>query len=213
MTPWLRAVGATVVLVTGAAVMPYGPVAAPLGAGVAYGAEGARAAPSSPSPSPSPSSSSSRGPSPSGEPSQAGGRPGEGRDRPGRHEVTEGQSWERERGDRDGADDGGAGAAPRRPGHAEDVSGRPDAPGVPRPGDDGAVSRAPGGGDTAPRTPATQAAVPVPSATSRAAEPNTVASTDPVLRILPLGSGLMLIGLGFGLAFVALRMRQGRGTS
>jgi hypothetical protein len=53
----------------------------------------------------------------------------------------------------------------------------------------------------------------VPSATSRAAEPNAVASTEPVLRILPLGSGLMLIGLGFGLAFVALRMRQGRGTS
>jgi hypothetical protein len=54
----------------------------------------------------------------------------------------------------------------------------------------------------------------VPSATSRAAEPDAVASsTEPVLRILPLGSGLMLIGLGFGLAFVALRMRQGRGAS
>ncbi|MFC8366966.1 MULTISPECIES: hypothetical protein [unclassified Streptomyces] len=76
------------------------------------------------------------------------------------------------------------------------------------------MSRAPDAGDTVPRTPASQAAVPLPSATSRAAEPNTVASsTEPVLRILPLGSGLMLIGLGFGLAFVALRMRQGRGAS
>jgi len=80
--------------------------------------------------------------------------------------------------------------------------------------DDGTVSRTPDAGDTVPRTPASQVAVPVPSATSRAAEPDTAASsTEPVLRVLPLGSGLMLIGLGFGLAFVALRMRQGRGTS
>ncbi|MFF6874979.1 hypothetical protein ACFY9S_06535 [Streptomyces sp. NPDC012474] len=30
----------------------------------------------------------------------------------------------------------------------------------------------------------------------------------PVLRILPLGSGLVLIGLGLGLAFFALRLRR-----
>ncbi|GAA3300350.1 hypothetical protein GCM10020295_40880 [Streptomyces cinereospinus] len=35
--------------------------------------------------------------------------------------------------------------------------------------------------------------------------------TEPVLRILPLGSGLVLIGLGLGLAFVALRVRRARG--
>ncbi|MEW2074938.1 hypothetical protein AB0941_15070 [Streptomyces sp. NPDC013433] len=131
--------------------------------------------------------------------------------------MTEEEPRERERerghGDRDGAHDGDTGAVPRKPGHAEDMSGRPDAAGVPRPGNDEDAPRAPGGGDTVPRTPASQAAVPEPSATSRAAEPNAVASTEPVLRILPLGSGLVLIGLGFGLAFVALRMRQGNGTS
>ncbi|MFD7874034.1 hypothetical protein ACFV5G_07880 [Streptomyces sp. NPDC059766] len=37
----------------------------------------------------------------------------------------------------------------------------------------------------------------------------SAAPPEPVLRILPLGSGLMLIGLGFGLAFVALRLRRG----
>ncbi|MFJ4469946.1 hypothetical protein ACIP2X_21090 [Streptomyces sp. NPDC089424] len=35
--------------------------------------------------------------------------------------------------------------------------------------------------------------------------------SGPVLRILPLGSGLVLIGLGLGLAFVALRVRRVRG--
>jgi hypothetical protein len=29
-----------------------------------------------------------------------------------------------------------------------------------------------------------------------------------MLRILPLGSGLVLIGLGLGLAFIALRVRR-----
>jgi len=33
--------------------------------------------------------------------------------------------------------------------------------------------------------------------------------TEPVLRILPLGSGLILIGLGLGLAFIGLRVRRG----
>ncbi|WP_241267055.1 hypothetical protein [Streptomyces scabichelini] len=35
------------------------------------------------------------------------------------------------------------------------------------------------------------------------------APTEPVLRILPLGSGLVLMGLGLGLAFLALRVRRG----
>ncbi|WP_202918299.1 hypothetical protein [Streptomyces cavernae] len=35
------------------------------------------------------------------------------------------------------------------------------------------------------------------------------ASTEPVLRVLPLGSGLILIGAGLGLAFVGLRVRRG----
>jgi hypothetical protein len=34
-------------------------------------------------------------------------------------------------------------------------------------------------------------------------------TAEPALQILPLGSGLVLIGLGLGLAFVALRVRRG----
>ncbi len=34
------------------------------------------------------------------------------------------------------------------------------------------------------------------------------APTEPVLRILPLGSGLVLIGLGLGLALLGLRLRK-----
>jgi hypothetical protein len=33
-------------------------------------------------------------------------------------------------------------------------------------------------------------------------------ATEPVLHILPLGSGLVLIGLGLGLAFIGLRVRR-----
>ncbi|MFC5669179.1 hypothetical protein [Streptomyces incanus] len=36
----------------------------------------------------------------------------------------------------------------------------------------------------------------------------TERSTGPVLRILPLGGGLVLMGLGLGLAFVGLRLRR-----
>ncbi|MFE0443482.1 prolipoprotein diacylglyceryl transferase [Streptomyces fungicidicus] len=194
---------ATVVLAAGTAVLPYGPVAPPLGAKAAYGAPGAGPSSRSPSPSASPSASTS----PTGEPSHTGNRPDEERDRPGRHEGRPPGAEERER------DDGSA--EPHRPGRAEPggTTGRPDTGARhdrPRPDDDG--PRAPGKEDTAPsRTPASQAAVPEPSATSPSAAPNTAASTEPVLRILPLGSGLVLIGLGFGLAFVALRMRQAAG--
>lgn len=205
MAPWLRVVGATVVLGAGAAVMPYVPATGPAGtatavvaeAAVAYPASGVDAGPVlSRSPSPSPSSGASSSPTPvppSERPSRAGNRPGEGRERPGRHEPAEEPRGEREQ--RDEADDG-AGTE------------RPD---VPRRADEETVSRAPGTGDSTPEGPASPAAVPVPSTSSEAAEPHTVASTEPVLRILPLGSGLVLIGLGFGLAFVALRMRQAAG--
>ncbi|WP_221348397.1 hypothetical protein [Streptomyces beigongshangae] len=35
-----------------------------------------------------------------------------------------------------------------------------------------------------------------------------VRASEPVLRVLPLGTGLVLIGLGLGLAFFALRARR-----
>ncbi|MET7938693.1 hypothetical protein [Streptomyces sp. NPDC005302] len=34
-------------------------------------------------------------------------------------------------------------------------------------------------------------------------------STEPVWQVLPLGGGLILVGLGLGLAFVGLRVRRG----
>ncbi|NEC29008.1 hypothetical protein G3I20_21095 [Streptomyces sp. SID8111] len=70
-----------------------------------------------------------------------------------------------------------------------------------------------GGADAAARAPASEAAVPMPSAPTTA--PNALGGpgrpVEPVLRILPLGSGLVLIGLGLGLAFIGLRMRQSAG--
>ncbi len=72
-------------------------------------------------------------------------------------------------------------------------------------GDSGGVTPT-GAGDTA--------VAPAPATSSPAARPDTVAGTavEPVLRILPLGSGLVLMGLGFALAFLGLRMRQERGA-
>jgi len=58
--------------------------------------------------------------------------------------------------------------------------------------------------------------VPVPESapTSVPDEPQDAALpapvSDPVLRILPLGSGLVLVGLGLGLALLALRLRVRR---
>jgi hypothetical protein len=51
----------------------------------------------------------------------------------------------------------------------------------------------------------------VPSVPPVRPDPQNVArerTSEPVLHILPLGSGLVLIGLGLGLAFVALRLRR-----
>lgn len=135
-------------------------------------------------------------------------------------------------GRREAADEESRGAGPReRPGRDEaadedadgggrDADGATEPPddgtGAPRPEGDGAASRAPGEAGTVPQAPASQEAVPVPGTSSRSAVPDPVAggepAVEPVLRILPLGSGLMLIGLGLGLAFVALRMRQGGGV-
>lgn len=204
VTPWLRAMGAAVVLGAGAALLPYGPAAGASGTAVAaaygsseVGAEPASRSPSTPSALPS---SSSAGPSSSlfGQPSRAENPPGEGREHPRRSERAE-----------ESRDTGPHGREQRREAKDEDEGAgadRTDRPHGPRPDSEESVSEAPWGDTTASRE-----AVPVPSATSHSAAPETVASTEPVLRILPLGSGLVLIGLGFGLAFVALRMRQASG--
>ncbi|MEU0771129.1 hypothetical protein [Streptomyces albogriseolus] len=225
MTPWLRTLGATLVLGAGAVLLPlpYGPFAGPPGAaGVAHGAErtppgsdaGDRARPESRSPSAPASPSASR----------SGSGPGEGRDRPGRPETAREESRDAREESRD--------TAPPRRGRAEEEhtgpreeAGRPDGHGVRRPdtrldasapADDDAAEQSPAGdsGGTAPSGSDSSAAAPAPATSSRAAEPDTVAGTavEPVLRILPLGSGLVLIGLGFALAFLGLRMRQERGA-
>ncbi|MEU1700086.1 hypothetical protein [Streptomyces pseudogriseolus] len=219
MTSWLRTLGATFVLGAGAVLLPVGPLGGPPGAaGVAYGAErtppGAEESDRTRAVSRSPSASPSRSASPSA--SRPGSGPGEGRDRPGRDETAREESRD---------------TRPPRRGRAEQEgtesheAGRPDGDGVRRPdarrdastpaedytaeqspaGDSGAVTPT-GSGDTA--------AAPAPATSSPAARPDTVAGTavEPVLRILPLGSGLILIGLGFALAFLGLRMRQERGA-
>ncbi|MFF8777828.1 hypothetical protein ACF07W_11265 [Streptomyces sp. NPDC015140] len=65
--------------------------------------------------------------------------------------------------------------------------------------------------DPATAQPPGEAAL-VPSAAPSQSQPGTgtrAAATEPVLRVLPLGSGLVLIGLGLALAFVGLRLRRG----
>ncbi|MEU0755001.1 hypothetical protein ACIQUO_15625 [Streptomyces albogriseolus] len=225
MTPWLRTLGATLVLGAGAVLLPlpYGPFAGPPGAaGVAHGAErtppgsdaGDRARAESRSPSAPASPSASR----------SGSGPGEGRDRPGRPETAREESRDAREESRDTAPPRRGRADEERTGPREEA-GRPDGHGVRRPdtrldasapADDDAAEQSPAGdsGGTAPSGSDSSAAAPAPATSSRAAEPDTVAGTavEPVLRILPLGSGLVLIGLGFALAFLGLRMRQERGA-
>ncbi|MFI9821042.1 hypothetical protein ACIHFC_11310 [Streptomyces sp. NPDC052013] len=92
---------------------------------------------------------------------------------------------DRERGE---ATEPGVGVAPKKPGR-----------------DSEAGSQAPGTGAAVP--PASDGTAPVSPAADGVAGPEQ--SAEPVLRILPLGSGLVLIGLGCGLAFLGLRLRRG----
>ncbi|MFJ2609546.1 hypothetical protein ACIQOU_09550 [Streptomyces sp. NPDC091279] len=66
---------------------------------------------------------------------------------------------------------------------------------------------------SATATPSDEAAVPRDPGASdgpvdqNASQPDV--ANEPVLRLLPLGSGLVLIGLGLALAFLGLRLRRG----
>ncbi|MBV7698194.1 hypothetical protein KWI83_21910 [Streptomyces sp. TRM70350] len=89
--------------------------------------------------------------------------------------------------------------------------GRPGRPEEPWPG----TAARPNGTGAADDVPASPPASDAGAATHED-EPVDQAVVDsdasgPVLRILPLGSGLVLIGLGLGLAFVALRVRRAQG--
>ncbi|MEW2262195.1 hypothetical protein ACGF5T_05425 [Streptomyces sp. NPDC047853] len=49
----------------------------------------------------------------------------------------------------------------------------------------------------------------VPSASPSRGRTGTDQATEPALRVLPLGSGLVLVGLGLALGLVGLRLRRG----
>ncbi|WP_432041478.1 hypothetical protein [Streptomyces cadmiisoli] len=131
-----------------------GPLVMPYGAAAVADAK-------APSPDDSPSGSAS-----AGEPTRAGSRAGEGRQRPGRIEPP--------------SDEATAPTGNRRP--ADDVPEPPSPSGDP-------TAREPG--------------------TVQEAAPDSGRTGGPVVTTLPLGSGLVLIGLGLGLTFVALRVRRG----
>lgn len=189
MTPWLRLLRATglavALLGASAVVSPYGPAVAyasvlPYDDRSAPDAVAARA---------------------SAEPSRAGSRAGEGRERPGREDPPEEQDGDAHAGDGEDAD--------ARAEHDHDGDGEARAE-RDRGGDGDAPAEEDGGGVTAVPEESREAA-PVPSAPSHHAvrQPSHAERpVGPVLRILPLGSGLVLIGLGLGLAFVALRLRR-----
>jgi hypothetical protein len=135
-----------------------------------------------------PSYAAAYAPSYAGEPgpaeSRAGSRAGEGRERPGRKAAP--------------TDEDTAAAHP----DGSAMTDRPDRPDRPEAGIAPEPSR-----NTAPRS--LPPVSPVPSFEPEQAVTRPVRSSEPVLRVLPLGSGLVLIGLGLGLAFVALRVRRG----
>ncbi|UXX94455.1 hypothetical protein N7U49_24630 [Streptomyces sp. AD2-2] len=122
----------------------------------------------------------------SAKPSRAGSEAGEGRERPGRTAEPSANEDEDESGGVDGGGDGGDTAGLQADG--DDDSPAPDDSASP---------------EQAEPTPASSPLQPAQQTVTRA-----TGAAEPVLRILPLGSGLILIGLGLGLAFIALRVRR-----
>ena len=229
MTRWLRTVrttGLVIALGTGGAVLlPYDAVAAmeAVAATPAGPTPGVRASegsathapvgaathvPRSPqgTASPAPSSASPlpgrHAPAPHTEPSRAGSLAGEGRERPGRRMEDDGATEEADSGTQDtepedtGAEDTGAEDTGAEDTGAEDSAAT----------DEGAEHAADGAATAVPeasRRPVAPSRQPVEEAVTQATRP-----TDPVLRILPLGSGLVLIGLGLALALLGVRLRR-----
>ncbi|WP_336113258.1 hypothetical protein [Streptomyces sp. PTD9-10] len=212
MTPWLRLTLRLLrmLLVLAAAV----PVC---GTAIAYGAE--TAPPDSPVPSASPSpalrvtaspaarfsdsdsdsdsdadsdsDSASASPSAPAEPSRAGSRAGEGRLRPGRPDGPAAAE--------EGDDDTGT------------VTGAPDTDpedGYPEEAETAVIpDQAPAASESPAEAGLNPARPPQQPAGQNAVQQGRT-SAEPTLQILPLGSGLVLIGLGLGLAFVGLRVRR-----
>lgn len=189
MTPWLRFTlrVAPLPLLLAAVVLPYGATAS-------YGVQ--PVPPGSATRSPAPSRSSS----PSAGPSRAGSRAGEGRQRPGRPQAPAAEV--------EGDDDTATATATAQDRDPQDVDPQDEAGEAQEP-------QEPQDGGTEPSAAGSPgAADPVPSSTPSQAPDRAVAqdgedAAEPFVRILPLGSGLVLIGLGLGLAFVGLRVRRG----
>lgn len=183
MTPRLRPLRATgLLLVVGACTMT-----GPYGSALSYGAESRPTASPTASATTAPASIPLSPLSASSEPSRAGSRAGEGRTRPGRTEASATDQGADEGAD-EGEDEGTAGL--QEEGGDGEASDSPAPVASEPPKEAGLVPPSP------PRRPAHRTV-------TRADQ-----SAEPVLRILPLGSGLILIGLGLGLAFLALRVRR-----
>ncbi|MFJ8081711.1 hypothetical protein ACIQ6Y_13970 [Streptomyces sp. NPDC096205] len=96
-----------------------------------------------------------------------------------------------------------AGTAGRGEASADSEEADPEDP-VGTPEDPGSGRREEGLPDADPVSPsAPQNASPRPVA------PQAGTPAEPMLHVLPLGSGMVLIGLGLALAFVGLRLRRG----
>ncbi|MEU9955681.1 hypothetical protein [Streptomyces sp. NPDC050982] len=130
--------------------------------------------------------------------SRAGSRAGEGRERPGRSPAPTEEETEEEEAQYE-AQDGTREEAPEEARDEDAGVGHPDGPA------DGEQSE----GAVAPETPGNTAPRSQEPVDAEQAAGRRVRASEPVLRVLPLGSGLVLIGLGLGLAFVALRVRRG----
>ncbi|MFI7499335.1 hypothetical protein ACIBVL_12625 [Streptomyces sp. NPDC049687] len=179
MTPWRR--GLCAVGVGAVLVLPAGGYA--YGTASTYGVVSASATPAPSSP----------------EPDRAGSRAGEGRARPGRADEDEAEDEvedeveDEDAGQEEGADEDGTVDSPDE----SDASAEPEPD-----ADADAVTESPGDGAVAPvGSEAPQDGVGRAAAQGERAE-------EPVLRILPLGSGLVLIGLGLALGLAALRLRR-----
>jgi hypothetical protein len=127
--------------------------------------------------------------------SRAGSRAGEGRERPGRPPAPTEETEETEE---EAAEEEAREEAPDEAREEDAGVGHPDGPA------DGDQSE----GAVAPETPGNTAPRSHPPFDAEQAAGRHARASEPVLRVLPLGSGLVLIGLGLGLAFVALRVRR-----
>ncbi|MEU5703430.1 hypothetical protein [Streptomyces aurantiacus] len=115
--------------------------------------------------------------------SRAGSRAGEGRERPGREAPPTDET--------------------SAPAHPDGPAGRRN----PERREQGA-SVVPEASRNPARPSEPPPARPARPADAHEAADRPVRASEPVLRVLPLGSGLVLIGLGLGLALLALRVRR-----